>query len=159
MRNTRFPLRSSLIILLLIWACSGLSTHLMAQDGTDMEWVREPADRGSIERHRWNRRVIVLLHHSEVRAALEQQLQILRADLNGLEERDLLVYSSDCGKAPQLCREYGAGEGFVFLLIGKDGGEKLRSDLPVSLDRLFALIDAMPMRRREIEQQGKSTPE
>jgi hypothetical protein len=34
-------------------------------------------------------------------------------------------------------------------LIGKDGGVKLDRDTPVAVAELFALIDAMPMRRAE----------
>jgi hypothetical protein len=41
-------------------------------------------------------------------------------------------------------------EGFEILLIGKDGTVKLRSDKPVSSEDLFALIDSMPMRKREM---------
>ena len=44
------------------------------------------------------------------------------------------------------------GAGSQVLLIGKDGGVKLRSTEPVSTDELFALIDSMPMRRREMEE-------
>lgn len=39
---------------------------------------------------------------------------------------------------------------FVVVLVGKDGGEKLReTDLP-DLDQIFDLIDGMPMRREEM---------
>ena len=41
-------------------------------------------------------------------------------------------------------------ERFSILLIGKDGGEKLRSHEIPDLDTLFALIDGMPMRPREM---------
>lgn len=39
----------------------------------------------------------------------------------------------------------------VFILIGKDGGEKARSTENLNLAKWFALIDGMPMRRTEIE--------
>lgn len=39
---------------------------------------------------------------------------------------------------------------FVAILVGKDGGEKYRSADPIAPQTLFDLIDAMPMRRREI---------
>lgn len=45
-----------------------------------------------------------------------------------------------------------ANDRFSFVLIGKDGGVKLRSDDVVAADDLFALIDSMPMRQREIHQ-------
>jgi len=37
----------------------------------------------------------------------------------------------------------------MVVLIGKDGGEKLRSAQPITAERLFATIDAMPMRQSE----------
>jgi len=39
----------------------------------------------------------------------------------------------------------------AFVLIGKDGGEKARSHDALNLEPWFALIDAMPMRRAEIQ--------
>lgn len=39
---------------------------------------------------------------------------------------------------------------FTVLLIGKDGGEKLRSRSPISPEKLNAVIDAMPMRKDEM---------
>ena len=41
---------------------------------------------------------------------------------------------------------------FLVILIGKDGGEKLNSPSPVSVDRLKQLVDSMPMRKRETQQ-------
>jgi hypothetical protein len=38
---------------------------------------------------------------------------------------------------------------FVVILIGKDGGEKLRSAQPIAYEKLAATIDAMPMRQSE----------
>jgi hypothetical protein len=44
---------------------------------------------------------------------------------------------------------------FTVILIGKDGGEKLRSHRPISLDTLRSTIDAMPMRQEEMRSQTK----
>ena len=41
-------------------------------------------------------------------------------------------------------------EDFAAILLGKDGGEKLRSSKPVSMHKLDATIDAMPMRQDEV---------
>ena len=41
-------------------------------------------------------------------------------------------------------------DGFAFLLLGKDGGVKLRSATPVSFAELAAIVDAMPMRQDEM---------
>jgi hypothetical protein len=44
----------------------------------------------------------------------------------------------------------GASE-FEVILLGKDGGEKLRSKVPITLARLNKTIDAMPMRKQEMK--------
>lgn len=41
----------------------------------------------------------------------------------------------------------------VFILIGKDGGEKARQHGTLDLEKWFVLIDGMPMRRQEIQRQ------
>ena len=41
---------------------------------------------------------------------------------------------------------------FLVVLIGKDGGEKLTSPTPVSLEHLLHLVDSMPMRKEEQKQ-------
>lgn len=46
-----------------------------------------------------------------------------------------------------------APDDFTVILIGKDGGEKLRLKKPVSFDRLRETIDAMPMRKEEMRRQ------
>ena len=48
-----------------------------------------------------------------------------------------------------------AVDSFRIYLIGKDGGIKLKSDGQVELDEIFALIDTMPMRKREMEGKDK----
>ena len=50
-----------------------------------------------------------------------------------------------------------ASTAFTVILIGKDGGEKLRSRIPLSAARLFAAIDEMPMRRQEMRTSGTAS--
>jgi len=52
----------------------------------------------------------------------------------------------------QIIKELGIDENKYYenLLIGKDGGVKLKSDAPISNEKLFETIDAMPMRQREM---------
>ena len=42
------------------------------------------------------------------------------------------------------------------LLVGKDGGEKLRTTEVPDLAAVFGLIDGMPMRREEMRERGTS---
>ncbi|VEG58662.1 Uncharacterised protein [Mycolicibacterium aurum] len=54
-------------------------------------------------------------------------------------------------EAQRLWDQYGIdGNAFTALLIGKDGGEKRRVTGVPDLSAIYALIDGMPMRSREI---------
>ena len=57
----------------------------------------------------------------------------------------------DAGQARRLLSEFGIGANtFSAVLIGKDGGEKLRvNDVP-DLAAIYAVIDGMPMRGSEM---------
>ena len=49
-------------------------------------------------------------------------------------------------------RRFGVAPGqFTVILIGKDGGEKLRATRPLSIAKLNRTIDAMPMRQEEMK--------
>jgi hypothetical protein len=41
---------------------------------------------------------------------------------------------------------------FTVILIGKDGGEKIRQATPIDMQHLSAIIDAMPMRQQEMRE-------
>lgn len=54
-------------------------------------------------------------------------------------------------EAQRLRTQYGIGDdAFSVLLIGKDGGEKLRVNEVPDLRAVYAVIDGMPMRSREM---------
>ena len=75
-------------------------------------------------------------------------------DFAGLKERDILIHEVIGFKAHQaLFKKYKASpHNFTFILVGKDGGEKLRASGPVSQEKLYRTIDAMPMRKLEMKQ-------
>lgn len=69
-------------------------------------------------------------------SAIQLQMKELKADPQGLAERDLVIFSP-------------GGPSFRFELIGKDGGTKLKSTQLVTRSQLYSLIDSMPMRQYE----------
>ena len=82
---------------------------------------------------------------------MAEQARILAADRAGTAERDLVLVESKVADQQRLRRRYGvAPEMFAVLLIGKDGGVKLRSAVPLTTTTLFETIDAMPMRQAEM---------
>jgi hypothetical protein len=70
-----------------------------------------------------------------------------------LKQRDIQVHQVvGLKKNESLFKKYKASAAkFTFILFGKDGTEKLRSNDPVSLENLYRTIDAMPMRQAEIK--------
>lgn len=120
----------------------------------------------NLDQFRWKNRLVLLLTDHADNPEVLNQLKIFESDLEGLKERKLKVihltsdqtkiwdtktevWSKSDGQLFQKYRKQDAS--FEMILIGLDGGEKLRKSLPISLDQLFAVIDAMPMRRWEIE--------
>ena len=82
----------------------------------------------------------------------------------GMNERDIIrfnVFERRLGKtggalpadAADLRKQFKIRRGvFRMVLVGKDGHTAFSSARPVSAARLFALIDAMPMRRQEMKE-------
>ncbi|MDQ2832941.1 MAG: DUF4174 domain-containing protein [Acidobacteriota bacterium] len=66
-------------------------------------------------------------------------------DMGGLPE----VWLEHVEEAAARRRFHVGPEEFAVILLGKDGGEKLRSQNPVTMERLNKLIDGMPMRQKE----------
>lgn len=104
-----------------------------------------------IGRLRWRSRVVVALAPTRDDPALARQRRLFAALGPEGRERDLVLVEApgDTPDGAALHRRFGAGGGFTAILVGKDGGEKLRSAAPLGRETLFPVIDAMPMRRRE----------
>lgn len=116
----------------------------------------------SLSEFTWKKRVVIVFGDvSDQRVA--QQIKILTDQRFELGERDLVVIgvSDDDAKAffgsvsnldaVALRREAAdvKKDRFQVVLIGKDGGIKLRSDTVVGNVEMFDVIDRMPMRRTE----------
>ncbi|WP_175478744.1 DUF4174 domain-containing protein [Rubrimonas cliftonensis] len=96
---------------------------------------------------RWEARPVVVIADPDD-PRLAEQLALFEADAaDMIERRNVVIVDTAPGSA--LRRRFGA-DGFLVALIGLDGGVKLRSDAVTPPGRLEALIDAMPMRRREM---------
>ena len=101
----------------------------------------------------WNSRVLVVTAPSEADPQLIAQRRIYEEGRAGAKERDLVLVEAigDSPQASALRRRFGLSDAFQVVLVGKDGSAKLASAKAVSTDRLFALIDTMPMRHQEMQ--------
>ena len=96
------------------------------------------------------RLVIVVGQPNDTRVS--QQHAALERDAAALRERDVVVQTLTPEAARHERPELGVTTRATFqvLLVGKDGGVKLRRDTPVALAEITALIDTMPMRQSEM---------
>ena len=117
-----------------------------------------------MDSYRWAKRPLIVLAPGSDAALVRAQRVALGQDKHELLTRDMVwieVLGNDVTingipvagvRAEDLRRRYAiAKKDSRVLLVGKDGGVKLRRTGPISADELFATIDAMPMRRREIK--------
>lgn len=103
-----------------------------------------------LARYRWNARVLVAVAPDAADPALVRQRRLFAAMGQGARERDLVLVEAAGPSGEALRQALGCEPGvFTAVLIGKDGGAKLRSPDPLGADRLFPVIDAMPMRQDE----------
>lgn len=118
----------------------------------------------NMKSHRWENRLLLMLTDSTNSCIYKNQIAELKAHEKGLKERRLLVYQikkdgyktglieqSDWQKSTDLYKTYKKPNmPFEILLIGLDGGIKLRQSKLLHCEDLFSIIDVMPMRKSEI---------
>lgn len=125
----------------------------------------------SLDDYQWKNRIVLLVDASFDTDALQSQLAELTSDKNALNERDLIifgvtpdaVYAADGSpsklKAKRIFEDCGLDSDFKgTLLLGKDGGVKLKKPFEVPAQQIFERIDGMPMRRAEMIESTKNEP-
>ena len=119
---------------LLTLGCAGLAAYLAEGcAGSPAAGLALP----DLAAHQWRHRVLVIDVSVQATEDYRRQLAWLDAARAGLQERDLHLVTRTGAPA------------FRVRLVGKDGGVKLDQATPIETVTLFALIDAMPMRRAE----------
>ncbi|MES3099522.1 DUF4174 domain-containing protein [Sphingomonas faeni] len=108
----------------------------------------------TVAQMKWERRILIVSAATAGDAELAEQRRILAAWKTNASARDLTIVEivGDTVRgagdpAAALRRKYHLPATFTAILIGKDGGEKLRSAKPFPAAALEATIDAMPMRK------------
>jgi hypothetical protein len=107
--------------------------------------------------YRWSSRVVVASAEAPDDPALARQRAFFDRFRAEAKARDLVLVEAvgDGASARALRAALGiGGRGFAAVLVGKDGGAKLRASHPLDAAELFPVIDAMPMRRQEMREHG-----
>lgn len=141
------PAALTLIVLVTISALG--SAHALAAELSD---------------YRWERRPLLLFAPTDSDPRLVETLRRIEAGRCDFIDRDMVLgivvtagestldgQVIDADESQRLTEQYAIGEEtFSALLIGKDGGEKLRVNEVPDLQTVYAVIDGMAMRTREM---------
>ena len=117
-----------------------------------------------LDDYRWERRPVLVFAPTNADPRLGETLRRIEASRCDFVDREMVLgvvvsegastldgQAVGAEESRQLMSQYGIGDNaFTVLLIGKDGGEKLRVDDVPDLQAIYALIDGMPMRSREM---------
>ncbi len=120
---------------LLTLGCAGLAAYL-AEGCAGAPAAGLPLP--DLAAHQWRHRFLVIDAPELTTEDYRRQLAWLDAAKAGLQERDVHLVTRTGAPA------------FRVRLVGKDGGVKSDQGTPIEVTTLFALIDAMPMRRAEM---------
>ena len=118
----------------------------------------------NIEAHTWKNRVLLVFTDDLNNPLYKNQIIELQGHENELKARKLIVYQiqksayklglskkNDWQKSTLKQEAYKKSEAaFEILLIGLDGGIKLRETNLITCEALFSVIDVMPMRKSEM---------
>ena len=119
--------------------------------------------------YQWKNRLLILFAPSEDAPIYQSFKELLQRRTQEIRDRDLLIFHVletgegwlahlplNKGQVLFLRKKFSILPGqLIVILIGKDGEVKPRGELPLGLSEIFSVIDAMPMRQREIRERTK----
>ncbi|MGD8687139.1 MAG: DUF4174 domain-containing protein [Syntrophobacterales bacterium] len=131
----------------------------MAAQGNGQDKIR-------LKDYQWKNRLILAFSPSTKDKGYRAFAKDIALQAEEVIDRDLLVFhiletgeirlgetSLPTGSGNYIRESFSIRPGrFTVLLIGKDGGVKLRREGGVELGEIFSLIDSMPMRQREMRE-------
>ncbi len=104
----------------------------------------------------WKKRAIVVFADTDADPRFTEQIDLLRAGLPDLADRDVIVLTDTVPADKSDLRLKLRPRGFMLVIIGKDGGVKLRKPFPWDVREISRSIDKMPMRKREIREEKEA---
>ncbi len=114
--------------------------------------------------YRWERRPLLVFAPTDSDPRLVETLSRIEASRCDFVSRDMVIglvvtagdstldgQAINADESQRLFNRFAIGEdAFSVVLIGKDGGEKLRVNAVPDLQSIYEVIDGMPMRSREM---------
>lgn len=103
-----------------------------------------------------DKRQLLLFTQNKDTGLAEKQLAIWTEAQAEMQERDVIITVITGNELLYKKYKVDSQTDFTVILLGKDGIEKLRTQNLLTANKLFALIDAMPMRRQEMRKKEKN---
>ena len=141
---------------LLTTALLALTPLAAAAEDTALDrWREDPmqvfeASEISLEDLVWEVRPVVVFAQSPNDPLFSQQMDLLRAEMDELALRDVMVIVDTDPEARTSARLKLRPRAFMLALIGKDGQIKRRKPAPWDVRELSRSIDKMPLRQQEM---------
>ena len=122
-----------------------------------------------LTKFQWKNRLLFIFAENESHPLFKDLHRQIVAHKAEVHDRDLIVFevpakgparmnSNSLGRkdADSIRNHFAiSSDTFSLILVGKDGGIKLKRHDHVSLEEVFELIDSMPMRQREMRQKDQ----
>ena len=119
-----------------------------------------------LDQFKWKNRLLLLFSPDRDHPLFEKLHRSISDRKTDVEDRDLVVFEIlesgsssmdnkqiDAQTAHSIRQHYRVpSSNFTVILVGKDGGVKLRRQDETQLVDIFGLIDSMPMRQQEMRQ-------
>jgi len=106
----------------------------------------------TLDAFKWTARPVIVFADSPLDPAFQTQMENLLTELDEVLERDIVLITDTAPDDVSDLRRQLRPRGFQLVLIGKDGGVKLRKPFPWDMRELSRAIDKMPIRQREISE-------
>lgn len=113
----------------------------------------------TLRKNRDTKRLVLVIARTAEQADFKKQKALLAANAEELTDRDVVVLEVFYDKLPPADEQFlahliGGRPAFAVVLIGKDGGVKVKRLRPIMPASLFETIDTMPMRRQEMRRRA-----
>lgn len=128
----------------------------------------EACEAQSLKTHQWQNRILLVIAEDTSNINFQKQIKYLQSNKEDLTERKLLIYkvfpnqyikgldNSITEPSNDLYQKYNSkSASFKVVLIGLDGGVKLKQKDIITLEQLKGIIDAMPMRMEELRKKER----
>lgn len=135
-----------------------LPASLGAQETTETATpvLIQPGSDTDLSEFLWKNRPVVVFADSPDDPRFHEQIDRLSQGAHALFDRDVVVLVDADPAANSVLRQTLRPRGFVLVLVGKDGGVKLRKPTPWTVRELTRTIDKFPSRIREVEERRGS---